>query len=327
MTALVTGGTGFIGISLIEQLLARGYHVRCVAKDTLNLEDLRRLSVEIVLGDLVNGISWQSILKRVDVVFHVAGVTKARTKEDFFLGNYLAISSLLDSCKRFATRLQRFLHVSSLAVVGLSPDGRPLTEEAPYHPLTTYGHTKMMGEQEVLRNANELPVTVIRPSSVYGPRERDILQMFRIVKRGLLPVVGFRDKFLSLIHVKDLVRGIIAAAESPVTKGQVYFLGSEEVYSSLQVGKAIAKASHRRPLTVRLPHFAAYVTGWLCQLIGKCSNKVAVCNLEKVRDMTQGAWVCDVSKSRYHFGYRQRISLEDGIKETFESYLANGWLS
>ena len=149
MTALVTGGTGFIGVHVIEQLLARGFHVRCVAKDTLNLDELRRLKIEVVLGDLLNGISWQSILKDVDLVFHLAGVTKARTKEEFYSGNYYATSRLLDACVRYAPRLRRFLHVSTLAVVGPSSDGRPLTEEAPYRPLTTYAHSKMMGEQSI----------------------------------------------------------------------------------------------------------------------------------------------------------------------------------
>jgi dihydroflavonol-4-reductase len=327
MTALVTGGTGFIGVHLIEQLLARGYHVRCVAKDALNLQDLRQLNVEIVLTDILNGISWNSILKDVDTVFHLAGVTKARTKQEFYAGNYYATSRFLNACVQHANRIQRFLHISTLAVAGPSRAGSPLNEEAPYNPLTTYAHSKMMGEREVLRCADILPVTVVRPSAVYGPRERDFLQLFQLVRKGILPLVGMRDKFLSLVHVSDLVRGIIAAAESPVAEGKVYFVGSEEAYTSRQVGEAIARVIHKHPITFRLPHFAAYLTGFFSEMLGRISKKVPVCNIEKVRDMTQRAWVCDVSKARRDFGYRQEYSLEDGVQNTYEWYLAHGWVN
>ncbi|MGA9363273.1 MAG: NAD-dependent epimerase/dehydratase family protein [Bacteroidota bacterium] len=326
MKVLVTGGTGFIGSHLVELLLARGDDVRCVAKDRLNVVMLDSPNVEVILGDLNNGLGWDRILDGVERVYHLAGVTKAARASEYYEGNCLATRRLLESCFRFGPNLKRFLYVSSQAAVGPSLDGQPVTERSPYHPVTHYGRSKMMAELEILKVRDQLPVTIIRPSAVYGPRERDWLEYFKYIKQGIQPLMGFGKKFLSLIHSDDLVSGIIAAAESSQAEGETYFLGSETTYSTEDIGDVVARILNRRTVRVRIPHVLVRAVGMLLGISAQLKHKAALFNYQKAIDSLQSAWICSVEKAKSHFGFRQCVALEDGMLGTCRWYQEHGWL-
>lgn len=326
MKVLVTGGTGFIGTRLIEQLRNTGHDVRCVAKDRLNISVLQSLNVEVVLGDLNNGIGWDSILADVDCIYHLAGVTRAKNSKEYYEGNYLATKRFVEICKYYCTKLQRFVYVSSLAAVGPSFDGHPVTESSLYHPVSHYGKSKMLGEIEVHSAADRLPITIIRPSAVYGPRERDMFEYMRMILKGFQLLIGFDKKLLSLIHSDDLVEGILTASNSSRTVGETYFLGSEESYSTDEIGDAIASAVRRTPLKIRVPHSLVYCVGAAAEVIGKIFNKQVFFNLQKAKESVQCAWICSVDKAKKHFGFQQKVSLQDGMMQTFQWYKQNGWL-
>ena len=228
---LVTGATGFIGSHLVERLRREGHEVRCIAKDPLNVKVLEASGCSVVLGDLNNGVDWDALLDGIDIVYHVAGVTRCKRPEDYYEGNYRATQRFVQVCSDICRRLSRFVYVSSLTATGPSCDGLPVHEDAPYHPVSHYGKSKMMAELEVLRASDRIPVTIVRPSAVYGPRERDMYDYIRMIKRGLQVLIGYRKKMLSLIHADDLVSGIILAGQSAVAAGRTYFLESEEYYT------------------------------------------------------------------------------------------------
>ena len=326
MKVLVTGGTGFVGSHLIERLRRQGHDVRCVAKDRLNVRVLEMLNVQVLLGDLNNGIGWDAILDGVDVVYHLAGVTRARSYNEYYEGNYLATKRFMEVCSAYCGGLKRLVYVSSLAAVGPSIAGQQATEETPYHPVSHYGKSKMLGELEVLRVRDRFPVTVVRPSAVYGPRERDMYEYMKMIRRGIQPLIGFGQKFLNLIHTDDLVDGIIQAAEQRRAVGEIYFLGSERDYTTEDIGRSIALAVHKSPLRVRLPHWVVYGVGAVAELVGKISRKQIFFNLQKVRESIQPAWTCSVEKAKSHLGFRQRISLEEGMAQTYRWYRDNQWL-
>ncbi len=326
MKVLVTGGTGFIGSHLVERLRAEGDEVVCIAKDPLNIKVLESLGCHVVLADLNNGMMWESVLDGVEQIYHVAGVTRARTPHDYYEGNYLATKRFVEICSHSSLALKRFVYVSSLAAAGPSPDGLPLQEDAECRPVSAYGKSKLLAEREVLKAEDKLPVTVVRPSLVYGPRERDMYDYMRMVKRGIRLMIGFKQKYFSLIHVDDLVEGILLAGESPASVGGTYFLGSEHFYTTGDIGGAISRVLQRRTLSVCVPHALIFVLGAVSEAIGKITGRSVLFNSEKVREVVQPYWTCSVAKARDVFGFRQRIELEDGMRRTYHWYCANGWM-
>jgi dihydroflavonol-4-reductase len=184
----------------------------------------------------------------------------------------------------------------------------------------------MMAELEVLKVRDRLPITIIRPSAVYGPRERDWLEYFKYIKQGIQPLMGFGRKLLSLIHSDDLVNGIVAAAESPRAEGETYFLGSETTYSTKDIGDVVARVLNRRTVRVRIPHVLVRAVGMLSGILARFEGKPALFNYQKALESLQSAWVCSVEKAKSHFGFLQRVALEDGMLGTCRWYQEHGWL-
>ncbi len=194
MLVLITGATGFIGSHLAEELHRKGYKLRCLVRKTSNLRWLKHLPIEYIYGDLFDAEMLRRSVEGVDYVYHVAGVTKAKNREEYFRGNHLGTRNLLDAVREVKPDLKRFILVSSLAAVGPSLNGQPVDETTHYHPITSYGESKMEAEKECLQLTDSIPVTVVRPPAVYGPRDKDIFAFFDTMNKGLQPMIGFRDK-------------------------------------------------------------------------------------------------------------------------------------
>ena len=330
--AFVTGGTGFIGSHLVEELLRRGYReVRCLVRKELRW--LEGLDIVPVRGDFSRiDVLWEAV-RDADVVLHVAGVTRARDWATFEQGNITATLNLLGTILEANPNVRKVLITSSLAAVGYCPGG-VATEESPLRPISAYGRSKALMEQALRAPhadgpsfAERLPIVIVRPPAVYGPREADIYTFFRTVSRGLCPIVGSgRRPELSLVHVRDLVRGMVDAAESDVTTGQTYFIGSEQFYSWREIRDATLKALGRRALTVHIPPFLVEPIGALVELAGRLTGTYPPLNREKAREIRHACKMCAVDKARRDFGYRQQIGLEEGIQETIAWYRQQGWL-
>ena len=326
MKTLVTGGTGFIGSHLVERLRRQGRSVVCVAKDMMHARLLELRGCSVILADINEAEGLDSALDGVDTVYHVAGVTRCRNPREYYEGNTRATRRFVEICRGHRASLRRFIYVSSQTAVGPALDGRPVNEDSPYHPVSHYGKSKMLAEIEVLRAAADLPVTIVRPSAVYGPRERDMYDYIKTIKRGLRLLIGFHDKLMSLVHVDDLVSGILLAGEAAGAAGEKFFLGSERPYSIREIGGTIASVLHRHPLSVRLPHCLVYTVGAVATAVGKATGAEVFFNMEKAREAVQPAWTCSVTKAAAVLGYRERFTLEDGMRQTYRWYVENGWL-
>ncbi|MDQ7041580.1 MAG: NAD-dependent epimerase/dehydratase family protein [Rhodothermus sp.] len=330
--AFVTGGTGFIGSHLVEELLRRGYReVRCLVRRELRW--LKGLDIVPVRGDFSRiEVLWEAV-RDADVVFHVAGVTRARDWATFERGNITATLNLLGAVLEANPNVHKVLITSSLAAVGYCPGG-VATEASPLRPISAYGRSKALMEQALWAPraegppfAEQLPIVVVRPPAVYGPREADIYTFFRTVSRGLCPIVGSgQHPELSLVHVRDLVRGMVDAAESDATTGQTYFIGSEQFYSWREIRDAALRALGRRALTVHIPPFLVEPIGALVELAGRLTGTYPPLNREKAREIRRACKMCAVDKARRDFGYRQQIGLEEGLQETITWYRQQGWL-
>ena len=332
MKAYVTGGTGFIGSHLVEQLVDQGYQVTCLIRKTSNLRWLDHLlatkspQVELVIGDLHDSNVLVEHVRDVDLVFHLAGLTKAPDAAIYDRVNAEGTKHLIEACLRAQTDLDRFVYCSSLAAVGPSRDATPKAENVTPQPLTDYGSSKLKGELMVREYADRLPITIIRPPAVYGPRDTDIFLFFQMINRGVIPILGDADKLLSLVHVKDLVAGMYAAAVSNRAIGETYFLTDGDIHTWGGIERVIADALEKRPFKVKVPFFLLDFISIFMEAAAKVTRQTPTLNRQKVQDLKQRFWICDSTKAQRELGYHPIYSLEKGIQETAGWYRANGWL-
>lgn len=326
LKALVTGANGFVGSHLAEGLLERGYHVRCLVRSTSNLQWLSGFEVQYVYGDIAERTSLKDAVKGVDVVFHCAGLTKARKKEEYFKANAEGTRNIFEACLEANPRLQRFIYVSSQAAVGPGGDEKPLDETAPCRPVTHYGESKLEGERIASQFASQLPITIVRPPAVYGPRDSDMLGFFKVARHGFRISIGRGQNFVSLVYVKDLVDGIILAAQVPKSAGQTYFIADDKVYSWKEAFSIIAKVLNKRTMPVRIPKGLVSFLAFASESFRKLLGKTAVLNTEKAKEITQRYWGLNVSKAKADLGFSPRYDLEKGAEETVRWYKEKGWL-
>ena len=272
MKALVTGGTGFIGSHLVDELLNRGYEVRCIVRDTSNLKWLNGKDVEIFKGSLFDIDFLKKAVEDVDYVYHIAGVTKGKNYQDYYRGNVETTQNLLEACLE-NQKLKKFVLASSLAAVGPGDDAIPVDETRQYNPITSYGKSKAEAEKVTLSFKDKLPITIVRPPSVYGPRDTYTFELFKYVKFGFLPVVLSDDQILSLVYVSDLVDGFILAGENEQATGEIYFISSEKIYTWKEIEEAVLKALDKKVFRIKIPAPILYSVSFISELIFKLQKK------------------------------------------------------
>lgn len=325
MKALVTGGTGFIGSHLVDELLNRGYEVKCIARSESNLRWLDGKEVEIVKGSLFDIEFLEKVVVDVDYVYHIAGVTKGRNYKDYYRGNVETTKNLLNACLK-NSRLKKFVLASSLAAVGPGYDAVPVNETTPYHPITSYGKSKAEAEKVTLSFKDKLPITIIRPPSVYGPRDTYTFEIFKYLKFRILPVVFPKEQLLSIVYVSDLVDGFILAGESDKAIGEIYFISEDRIYTGEEIENAILKALGKKVISFRVPVLILYPVSFASELIFKIQGKASPLNIEKIKDVRQKNWACSIEKAKKELNYNPKVSLEDGMKKTMEWYIENKWI-
>ena len=326
MIAFITGGTGFIGSALAEALLQSGEQVHCLVRSPRALKWLEGVPVRVVHGDIFSEEILAQAVSEATHVFHLAGLTKALTSAEYFHANGVATRTVLRICAQHAKRLQRFVYVSSIAAAGPSRDGRPRREEETPQPVSVYGRSKLAGETACAEFAQHVPITIVRPPVVYGPRDRDVYEYFKQIKWGLRLRPGLQERYTSLIHVQDLVRGMIAAGQHPQAAGETFFLANPEFYEWSQLGLAIAQAMQRKTVALAIPLGVTPVVAAVSELVAKITRRPALLNFDKVREMRETHWICSAEKSRERLGFTTALALAEGLQQTVQWYRARGWL-
>jgi nucleoside-diphosphate-sugar epimerase len=320
MNALVTGATGFIGSHLCEALVHRGYKVTCLTRTASNLKWIENLDIRLCKGDCTDSDSLFSAVEDADYIFHIAGLTKATSEHDFFSVNAKGTENLVKAASDRNPRLKRFIYLSSLAAAGPSRNGSSIREDANPAPVSNYGKSKLEGEKAVLSYKNSIPVTILRPPAVYGPRDRDMLVMFKMIKKGVFFDLG--KCYYSLLYVDDLVQGIILCAEDKKAEGKVYFLSDAEFYTGEQIAMEICSALDVKALPLKVPKFAMPFFAF----IGEKLNKKGIINRDRIKDFRHSHWICDPQKVREEIGFIPKVGLKEGIKWTADWYRIHRWL-
>jgi nucleoside-diphosphate-sugar epimerase len=315
---LVTGGTGFIGTHLLERLVAMGERVRALVRRRTDLP----AQVECVHGDLVSGAGLADALLGVDTVIHLAGVTKALRTEEYYTGNAGATRNL---ARAIAGRAVRFVHVSSLAAIGPSADGVPVTEEAVPHPPVSYGKSKLEAERVVREFTPD--AVIVRPAVVYGPRDTDVFKLLQSVSRGVVVEIAGGERYFSAIYVKDLVEGILSAVRSPRAPGRDYFLAHPKTLTWGDLSGAAARIMQRTPRVLTIPLPLALMIGACAEAVGRLRGKPSIVSREKIREARYPFWTCDTSRATAELGFTAATSIESGLAETLAWYKEAGWLT
>lgn len=323
--ALVTGASGFLGSWVVERLVGQGARVRCLVRATSRRDFLNAPGLEFAVGDVGDRESLKRAVAGADLVFHVAGLIKTPHPADYFAVNCQGTVNVLDACRSERDRLTRVVLVSSQAAVGPSAPGRPVDETTPPRPITPYGKSKLAAENAAGAYRDDLPLVVVRPPTIYGPRDRETLLMFRLAELGMRPKLG-RHGAISAVHASDLTDAILLAAIEPGAVGQTYFVAGDEAPSPSELMALISAAVGRRGIGVPVPAWAIRLGGRAAEIVRDLTGASLIFDRWKAEELARGYWECSSRKAKSELGFCPRIQLSDGLRRTAEWYRSAGWL-
>ena len=322
MRVLVTGGSGFVGSHVAEALANAGHELRLMLRATSSLEFLSGVTFERVEGDMRAPEALNAAARGVDAVVHLAGLTTAVRAADYFAVNAQGTGTLVRAAAEAG--VGRFLYLSSLSAQGPNADDSGVAPPAP-RPVSIYGRSKLSGEEEVLRMADRMSVTVVRAPVVYGPRDRGLLPFFRLGKSGILPVYGDGENRLSWVNVQDLASAITAVLAGE-TSGSVYTVADGPSHSWRELAQSLQRALDRRAWVVGVPPSLYSLAGAAAGFAGAVIKRPLLLNRDKITEMRQRFWVCSNDRITRELGWRPTISTLTGLEETVRWYRQQHWL-
>ncbi|MDH6578148.1 NAD-dependent epimerase/dehydratase family protein [Kitasatospora sp. MAP5-34] len=317
----MTGATGFIGRILLRHLAERGYETTVLVRDRGRLRADAE-AVRVVEGDLRTGRGLDEAVKGVDRVLHLAGVIKTLRPGEYAEVN-TAGTGRLCAALAAAPSPPRLVYCSSLAAAGPSLPGRPRREDDPPAPVSAYGRSKLGGERVLHRLADHLPGVVVRPPIVYGPGDREFLPVLAAaVRRGLVPTCGPGPHHYSVIHVDDLCRALLAAADADVRVGPegttegIFQVSDGFHYRLADLTAAVAAAvGCRPPRLLPVPVAVATAVALGADLAGRARGTASIFSRDKVRELRHSTWTCATDRAARELGFSPAVTLSAGLAE------------
>lgn len=320
MNVLVTGATGFIGSHLVDVLLRRGDEVSALVRSTRKAARLVDLGIQTVAGDLDDGEALTLATRDRQVIYHLAGLVAARNEREFLRTNRDGTRKLVTAARKNGT--PRIVLVSSLAAGGPALPGRPLGGDEPPRPVSAYGRSKLAGE--VVVRQSDLPYTIVRPPIVYGPRDREVLKIFKAARRGLVPMCGDGSQELSAVYAPDLAEALAAAAAAPASR--TYCPCHPERFTSGELVRTIAAALGRPVRILKLSERPSRALLGLTEILSRLARRRTLLTRDKANELFQAAWTGDPEPLHRDTGWRAQHDLASGIAATAAWYCARGWI-
>ncbi|ANI90474.1 hypothetical protein A9P82_14975 [Arachidicoccus ginsenosidimutans] len=317
---LITGANGFVGSHLVEMALQKGYKVFAAVRKSSNLDALKGLNISYVYPDYFNEEKLIELLKENNIthIAHVAGTTKAKTQNDYNKSNAQLSVNLANAALQANKDLQKFVFVSSLAAMGPSENNELITENSVAHPITFYGKSKLLSEQE-LTKINSLPLISLRPTAVYGPREKDLLMIIQMVKKGWELYIGKAPQQLTFIHVTDVCNAIILSLESG-KNGGAYILTDGNNYDRYEFANIAKNILHKKTIKLHIPN--SLVTSGVTYMEKLFPRRNSILNKDKLQELTSG-WQCNIDKVKEDLGFTPEYNLQSGLQQTIDWLLSS----
>lgn len=336
MKILITGANGFVGSFLVEEALRRGHDVYAAMRSDsskANLEGLSPKFIDLPYADknrmkkCLAGLKF--VVGQFDLIIHAMGLTKCKHKSDFDTVNYEYTCNFVNALMESGMTPKHFIYMSSLSAFG-SGDRQTLEEmkltDEP-RPDTAYGASKLKSERFLATlDTKQFPYTILRPTGVYGPKEKDYFVMLQTINRHLNPGIGFDPQYITFIYVKDLVEVAFLAAEKPGV-GKAYFVADGDVWTSDAYQKLCKQLlGVKWTLNIKVPCCLVKVLAFLFDKIGGLFGVTPTLNMDKYNILSATNWKCDIEPLRQDFGFKAKYNLVKGLKESIRWYKQKGWL-
>ena len=322
---LVTGTSGFIGGFLVEEAIKRGYHVVAGVRKTSNRIVHPSLSFIELDYEKPDAIAKSLEKENFRFVIHNAGLTQGRHVKDYYLANYLYTRNLVDALLKTDRLPEKFIYTSSLASYGpgkTSLDPIQLTDKQ--SPITFYGKSKLEAEN-YLRSLTDLPYLILRPTAVYGPRERNLYLLFSLLNRHIEVKLVKNRQFLSFVYLKDLVDCFFKALESDL-KQKSYFVSDGNSYTTEKLNSTIKKHLNKKTIKITVPAFILNRAADVSEVIARITGSFPVFNTDRLQELQSVNWSCNIDETIADLNYEPKYNLDKGIAETIKWYKENGWL-
>ena len=331
MKILITGASGFIGSFIVEEALNRGFETWAGVRTSSSRKYLQDNRIHFLDLDFSSEDRLVEALRNheFDYIVHAAGATKCLHKEDFYRINYEGTKNFVHAILKTQTSLKRFVYMSSLSVFGAIKEHRPyleIDENDTPRPNTAYGKSKLKSEQFLDSIGNDFNYVILRPTGVYGPREKDYFLMAKSIKQHIDFSVGYKQQDITFVYVKDVVQAVFLSLDHGMS-GRKYFLSDGNVYQSKTFSDYLYnELGLHWWIRIKAPIWLLRIVTFFGEYIGRMTGHMTTLNNDKFNILKQRNWRCNIEAACDELGYHPHYGLRLGVSEAVAWYKANGWL-
>ncbi|MGB3115161.1 MAG: NAD(P)-dependent oxidoreductase [Ferruginibacter sp.] len=322
---LITGANGFLGFHLINAALAQKFEVFAGLRKNSKAEHLSQLPIQYsyLNYENVEDLTKEIADKKINYIIHAAGTTKALKQQVFEQVNVAYTVNLAKAAQMSGNSFLKMVFISSLAAVGpLKANEGIITEKTFPSPLTSYGKSKLLAERKLAEL--DIESVILRPTAIYGPREKEIFVIIKTLLKGIDANIGSKPQKLSFVYASDVADAAINALLSNAKA--VFNISDGNSYSKYDFADALKHIVNKKALRMHLPQSAVHSLAHSLEKFNGWLNKPTMLSREKLKELVAENWICDISKAKQELNFNPKFNLEKGLQETIEWYRQNNWI-
>jgi len=329
MNILVTGANGLIGSSIVNKLVeTKQYNVQILIRKTSNIERLKENidKVKIFYGDVRDKDSLIEPVKSADVIIHSAAVLRCIEDKTYYDVNYLGTENLVETVVKHNHNLKKFIFLSSQAAAGPCEFLNFKSSDEKCTPVSHYGKSKLLAEQELKKYSNKINIIILRPAAVYGPYDKDMFIYFKLAEKGIIPTFS-KEFYIQFTYVYDLINAIEKIVNSDNIYNKTFFVAEDKCYSIYEIKETFEKVVNKKIKIVYIPYLFGYIAAYLNEKFYKVVyKKPSEFNRDKLAELSKSHWLCQSSELKNYLPDFSYTPLIVGLKETYLWYKQNNWL-